>query len=591
MKPGVIVCCTLFALAGFSALAFSQASPVSLPLPSQAQFRWHNYERSMFVHLSVNTWQTDRGLNNEYDDLSIPLERINPVKLNTDQWCEVARSWGAKMIVFVAKHAGGFCAWQTNTTDYGIRNTPWKNGRGDILADLSRSCRKYGLDLGVYLYPGDPHWGAGTGSGGITADPSKQKAYNRIYRQQLTEVLSRYGEIREVWFDGSCRINVDDILKKYAAHAVIFQGPMASLRWVGTEDGYAPFSNWYTLSRKDLKTGVATAVQSDPFGDAYAPVEVDVPLLKNKGHKWFWAPGADSLIMTTTQFMDLYYKSVGRGATLLLNSTPDTTGLIPATHAAAYKAFGDEIRRRFDNPLKKTKGTGGPLEIAFPGPTGINHAILQEDLTKGQRVLAFSIERMDEQGQWKEIYAGTSIGFKKICYFDPVQATRIRVSFTNVKAAPHIANFALYNVTGVTLEPETREGRDRFYDGLTSKQGTLSAREPGAQVGKWETASKAAGWKEISFDLTSHVTQVGQYEIAFAALPAGTDAVLEFKDWGVEMYGGKAPGAVELLEGKPTFRLTRSQQTLDDFPTIFRVRIRSTAGPQSGIVTITRLTY
>jgi alpha-L-fucosidase len=287
----------------------------------------------MFVHWSVNTWQTHRGLDNEWDDLSTPLTRINPTKLNTDQWCETAKSWDAKMIIFVAKHVGGFCFWNTNTTDYGIRNTPWKNGTGDVLQELSRSCKKYGLDLGIYIYPGDPHWGAGPGSGGITSDPSKQEAYTKVFRQQMTEVLSRYGEIREIWFDGSCRIEVDDILDTYARNAVIFQGPMASLRWVGNEDGFAPFSNWYTLSSTDLKTGVATAVQSDPFGDAYAPVEIDVPLLKNGGHKWFWAPQTDHLILTTEQLMDMYYKSVGRGSVLLLNSTPDTTGVIPAAHS------------------------------------------------------------------------------------------------------------------------------------------------------------------------------------------------------------------------------------------------------------------
>jgi alpha-L-fucosidase len=562
---------------------------VALPLPSQAQLRWHDYERIMFVHFSANTWQTHRGLENEYDDLSTPLSRINPTKLNTDQWCEVARSWGARMILFVAKHGGGFCSWRTNTTDYGIKDTPWKNGQGDILRDLSLSCEKYGLDLGVYLYPGDPHWGAG--GGGITKDSTKQEAYSKIYRQQLTEILTQYREIREVWFDGSCRINVDDILKKYAANAVIFQGPLASLRWVGTEDGYAPFSNWYTLSSKDLKTGVATAVQSDPFGDAYAPVEVDVPLLKNGGHKWFWAPNSDQLIMTTGQLMNLYYKSVGRGSVLLLNSTPDTTGLIPASHAAAYKAFGDEIRRRFDGPLKKTSGKGTMLEMALPQLTEINHAILQEDLTKGQRVLAFSIEGMDQQGQWKEVYSGTSVGFKRICCFEPVQMKKIRVSFTNTKAQPRIANFAVYYIKGVVLEPEKRDDRDKFYDGVGSKQGTVPGGERAVEAGKWKTDGPSAEWKELSLDLSRYLTRIGQYEVTFAGSSGEKPSGLEFRDWEMEMYGGRMKDVVDLLNGKTTFRLTRSQQTLDEFPTIFHVKMKSTQGVQSGTITIKLLTY
>ena len=563
----------------------------ALPLPSVAQLRWHNYERIMFVHFSANTWQTHRGLDNEYDDLSVPLSRINPTKLNTDQWCEVARSWGAKMILFVAKHGGGFCSWQTNTSEYGIRNTPWKGGRGDILDDLARSCDKYGLDLGVYLYPGDPAWGAGPGSGGITADTSKQKAYNQVYRQQLTEVLTQYGQIREVWFDGSCRINVDDILKKYASDAVIFQGPMANLRWVGSEDGYAPFSNWYTLSSKDLKTGVATAVQSDPFGDAYAPVEVDVPLLKNKGHKWFWAPNSDHMILTTDQLMELYYKSVGRGSVLLLNSTPDTTGLIPTSHAAAYKAFGDEIRRRFETPLKKTTGSGNSLEMDFSKATEVNHVILQEDLTRGQRVLGFSIDGLDSRGQWKEVYNGTSIGFKRICSFKPVQLKKLRVLFTNVKAQPHIANFAVYNVKGVKFEPEKRDDRDRFYDGVGSKQGSVASQEPAVEIGKWDAPEKSGEWNELRLDLTRFVRKIGQYEIRFIAQPGGQEAEIEFRDWGVEMYGGKINDAVERLIGRAAFRLTRSQQTVDEFPTIFRVRMKIPKGDPSGVITIRRLTY
>ena len=152
----------------------------------------------MFVCLDPCTWQ-----GREYDNHSMPLSRINPSKLNTDQWCEVAKSWGAKEILYVAKHTGGFCWWQTKTSDYSIRNTPYKNGKGDVLKELSESCKKYGLNLGIYVYPGDETWGAGIGSGGKTSDPARQEGYNKVFRQQLTEVLSCYGHITEVWFDGS----------------------------------------------------------------------------------------------------------------------------------------------------------------------------------------------------------------------------------------------------------------------------------------------------------------------------------------------------------------------------------------------------
>ena len=571
------------------ACAQDQRPAPALPLPSPAQLRWHAAERIMFVHFSANTWQVHRGLENEWDDHSISLDRIDPRQLNTDQWCEVAESWGAKMIIFVAKHVGGFCFWQTGTTEYGIRNTPWKGGKGDVLDELSRSCRKYGLDLGIYLYPGDPAWGAGPGSGGITSDPAKQEGYTKVFRQQMTEVLSRYGTIREVWFDGSCRIDVADILRQYAPDAVIFQGPQADLRWVGNEDGFAPFSNWYTLSSKDLRTGVATAAQSDPFGDAYAPVEIDVPLLKNKGHKWFWAPNTDHLILTTDQLMDMYYKSVGRGSVLLLNSTPDTTGLIPASHVAAYRAFGDEIRRRFDTPLASTQGTGRTLQIAFPTHKDVDHVVLQEDLALGQRVLEFVVHGMDAQGRWKELYAGTSIGSKRICWFPCVAVRTVRVTFTNVKAEPHIRNFAVYHDHAAAPSPDVRSDRTMFYDGVASRQAS-AATVSADSAGTWTRASGNA-WQEYSVDLSRHVTRIGQYVIAFVPGPGEKKTGLEFKDPEIEMYGGRVADGVEILPPGSAFRITRSQQTLDQYPTVFRVKVRGGRAGATGTVTIRPIVY
>lgn len=236
-----------------------------LAKPSKEQWEWQKMERSMFVHFGPAAFQ-----GREYDDLSTPLDAINPTELDTDQWCETACSWGAGMVILVAKHCGGFCWWQTDTTEYSVKNTPWRGGKGDVLADLSDSCRKYGLKLGVYLYPGDEMHGIG--NGGRAKDPAGQEAYNALFRRQLTEVLSRYGEVSEVWFDGSCAIEVGDILAEYAPHAVVFQSPSASIRWCGTERGKLPLNAWSSLKRADLQSGVATVVQSDPDGDAWAQI-------------------------------------------------------------------------------------------------------------------------------------------------------------------------------------------------------------------------------------------------------------------------------------------------------------------------------
>lgn len=532
-----------FLLSGKFVFLYGQ---VPNPKPSVAQLRWHNYERVMFIHYGPATWQ-----GREYDNHTTLLERMQMPLLDTDQWCEVACLWGAKMILFVAKHCGGFCWWQTKTSDYGIKETPWKRGKGDVLKDLSRSCKKYGLDLGVYIYPGDERWGAGIGSGGITADPNKQSIYNSIFRTQLIEVLTKYGTISEVWFDGNCRIDVKDILEKYAKDAVIFQSEKANLRWVGNEDGYAPYPNWYTVCGKDLRTGVSTALHSDLYGDCYAPVEVDVPLLKNGGHKWFWAPGCDSLLMTQKQLMELYYKSVGRGAVLLLNATPDTTGVIPSSHVSVYKAFGQEITRRFSVPLKETRGRGYLMELDFGNLVAVNHCVIQEDLSMGQNVVGYQLEECMDDGEWKTFLKGSSVGHQKIDFFPSRFMRKLRLRITDAKNFPLISRFSAYYVA----------------DNEVSLQNMFSEEY---QIGTWnEKTFNADNWRLFTFDLTSYITQIGEYEICFN--PLATDylnceiSTLEFKDIELFMYGSKvkAEGILSFLSDRNAFRITRSQQTIE----------------------------
>ena len=182
-------------------LAAEENNEVVFAKPTPDQVAWQDFEIGMFIHFAPNTW-----LNQEYDDLSLPLEKMELSKLDTDQWVAAAEAMGAKYIVFVAKHVGGFCMWQTATSDYGVKSLSWRGGKGDVLADLATSCRKRGIKLGVYLSPCDRKHGAGVG--GRCGSPEAQEVYSKIYRQQLTEVLSRYGEIVEVWFDGSNVIGV-----------------------------------------------------------------------------------------------------------------------------------------------------------------------------------------------------------------------------------------------------------------------------------------------------------------------------------------------------------------------------------------------
>jgi alpha-L-fucosidase len=555
-----------------SGFLFTQSPAQDVPLPTPAQLRYQQYEQIMFLCLDPCTWQ-----GREYDNHSMPLTRINPSQLNTDQWCEVARSWGARLILFVAKHTGGFCWWNTETSDYGVRNIPWRNGVGDVLADLSASCRKFGLGLGIYVYPGDETWGAGIGSGGKTSDPAKQEGYNRVFRQQMTEVLTKYGPVQEVWFDGSCIIDVSDILTKYATDAVILQGPMANIRWVGNEDGIAPYPNWYMVNRTNLATGVSTALHSDPDGDAYAPVEMDVPLLKNGGHKWFWAPGTDNLLLTTDQLMDLYYRSVGRGGVLLLNSTPDTTGLIPASHLKKYTDFGKEIRMRFGQPLKSTQDGGKETILSFSKPTAVNHVIIQEDIANGQRVRKYIMEG-EFNGKWISIREGSSIGQKRIESFEKVTVDRLRLTVTESVGKPDILHFSAFNV------PVGLPGED-------SKSGT----EQFITLGSWNSETFSSEWKEYRIDLTPYLTKISQYELKFDVISYDwlKEWGLEFKDFKVEMYGKGLPQAIEQVGKSGIFRITRSQQTdkPNEFPSVFLVMVRTKPGKCMGNIELKRIGF
>ena len=562
-------------------LGFSlSAQPISggIALPSGAQLRWQNYERIMFVHFAPNTWT---GLGQ--DDNSLPLSRINPSKLNTDQWCRVAKSWGAKMIVFVAKHSGGFCWWQTTTTDYGARNIPWKNGKGDVLAELSKSCDKYGLELGVYIYPGDKTWGAGLGSGGRTKDPSKQEAYNKVFRQQLTEVLSKYKPMKEVWFDGSCVIDISDILKKYASDAVIFQGPQATIRWVGNERGIAPNPNWYTVKNTDLKTGTTTALHSDPDGDAYAPVEVDVPfLMAQKSYKWFWAPDTDKMILSLPDLMDIYKKSVGRGAVLLLNATPDTTGLIPESHVKRYKEFGKEIARRFGKPLASGSGQGDLLEIDLKTPKLINSAVIQEDISQGQRVRKFVLEGYYND-KWITIKEGTSVGSKRIEEFPATRLSKVRLRITDAIATPLIQNLALFNI---------EQSKQNTHDNSKNTSVTL---------GGWDNRTFTTEWQDFRLDLTPYmVEKVGQFELKFQTIThdrnfekAATGGYgPELKDWKVDMDGAVNPDAIKKI-GDGTFLINNSQHISKESTSkvIFSTQIRTKPGRSVGSIELKMLGF
>ncbi|MHC1769066.1 MAG: alpha-L-fucosidase [Verrucomicrobiia bacterium] len=440
MKTMTTTRLTLACLPAFAAVALAQA-PESRPskrdepalaLPTPVQAAWHDYEIGMFIHFAPNTW-----FDQEYDDLSKPPSEINPTALDTEQWVRVAESMGAKYIVFVAKHVGGFCWWQTDTSGYGVKQTPLRGGKGDLMAELAASCRKRNMNLGVYLSPADRHHGVGVG--GKADDPARQSAYERVFRQQLTELLSRYGQMKEVWFDGSLVFDVGDILRQHAPEAVVFQGPQASIRWVGNEDGVAPYPAWNAVRSGQKPWGIYTAADGDPNGDRWLPNECDARLRNT----WFWRTDNLGTLKTVDQLMAMYLRSVGHGAVLLLNNTPDPTGLIPAPDAARSAEFGQEIKRRFGTPIIDTAGSGSDVPMLLSAPRKIGATIIMEDITRGERIREYVVEGKTPAG-WRVLASGTAVGHKKIDVFETAEVTELRLRIQASVGKPMIRKFAAF---------------------------------------------------------------------------------------------------------------------------------------------------
>lgn len=483
-----------------------------LALPTAAQRAWQELELGMFVHFAPNTWQEK-----EYDDLSLAPAAIMPT-IEPAQWADTASAMGARYIVLVAKHVGGFCLWQTDTTDYSIKGTPWKDGRGDVVAELAEACVSRDLKLGVYLSPRDDKHGAGLS--GRCATPEAQSAYDELYRRQLTELLTRYGPIVELWLDGSSVVPTGDIVAQHAPDAMIFQGPEATIRWVGNEDGFAPYPCWNALAAGDAGSGVATAQHGDPLGDAWMPVEVDVSIRRPN---WFWSTTNEHNLLSLEDLIEIYYRSIGRGAQLLLNMPPDRSGRIPVADAARAAEFGEEIRRRFARAVQETNGLGRELVMNFESPRRVDHVLLQEEVGKGERVRAWRLDGF-AWGRWDLIGQGSAIGHKRILPVPPQGYTTLRLRVTDAVDEPVIRRFAAFDVG--TAPPKT-----------WSDPVSLWADDA---VGAWSDGL-------LNLDLTAKVAVPGTYRLR---LVTEDFSPIEVRGLALQIDGGAQPTLASLAPGR-----------------------------------------
>ncbi len=453
------------------------------PVPTEQQLAWHEMEYYMFVHFTVNTF-TDKewGYGDEKETI------FNPDELDCNQWAKVASDAGMKGIIITAKHHDGFCLWPSKLTDHSVKNSPWKDGKGDVIMELRKACDEYGLEMGVYLSPWDRN-------SQLYGTPE----YLPFYRGQLTELLTEYGDIFEVWFDGANggdgyyggareTRKIDNktyydwlfthaIVKELQPNAVIFSDAGPDVRWVGNERGMGSLTNWCLLKKDDMFPGGDFAQilgEGHEDGNYWVPAEVDVSIRPG----WFWHQSQDSMVKSPENLLELYYSSVGRNSNLLLNVPPDRSGLLNEKDVESLLAFKKLLDKEFETDLAKGKKAsasdcrgkdfkpfnaidGNPdtywttkddvteseLIIDLGAETEVNRIVLQEFITLGQRVQGFKVETLIND-EWSHLIDGTTIGYKVIRKFPVTLTGKFKVTITKSKACPLISNIELYRSPG-----------------------------------------------------------------------------------------------------------------------------------------------
>lgn len=403
-------------------------------LPSENQLKWQDMEMGMFCHFGMNTF-CDR----EWGEGTDSPEKFRPSELDARQWVSTARQAGMKYFILTAKHHDGFCLWPTATTDYSVASSPWKDGKGDIVRECAEACREEGIGFGLYLSPWDRHEPR-------YADPA---AYDDFYADQLEELLTGYGPLVEIWFDGAGSEGhtydwerIMRIVHTHQPEAMVFNMGAPTIRWVGNEDGVAPYPCWNTAEAARLSMFTTESADWLPSTPKWVPAECDVPIRK---HQWFWHPDADDRLHSLEHLLDIYYRSVGHGCNLLLNVAPDDRGLLPDSDVRRVLELGAEVRRRFDAPIARTSGTGNELVLPLEGETAIDHLVLMEDIRLGERIREYVVDALRD-GQWVEIARGSAVGHKKIDAFPPVAASAVRLRVLSSEGEPLVRSMGAYGV-------------------------------------------------------------------------------------------------------------------------------------------------
>ena len=455
----------------------SDLQPVG-PIPNKHQSAWQELEYYAFIHFNMNTFT-----NKEWGYGDEKPSQFNPTELDTRQWARVVKEAGMKGIIITAKHHDGFCLWPSKFTEHSVKNSPWKMGKGDLIRELSKACKEYGLKFGVYLSPWDRN------------HPSYGKSeYITYFRNQLRELLTEYGEIFEVWFDGANggdgfygganeERRVDkkmyydwpktiELVRSLQPQAVIFSDAGPDIRWVGNEKGYANETTWSPIYRDSVFAGMPDFqrfASGQENGTHWVPTETDVSIRPG----WYYHPEQDDQVKSLSKLVDIYYNSVGLNSSLLLNLPVDNRGLIHENEVKNLKALADYLNTTFsynyskgqkvktsstlkgyDNSAlidddKKTywasdiNDQNPTIEIHLDNPVRVNTFMIQEYLPMGQRIKSFYFE-VFSGGNWGKIYEGSTIGNKRLIRFQTQTIERVRFTVNDKKAQIVISNIGLF---------------------------------------------------------------------------------------------------------------------------------------------------
>ncbi len=441
------------------------------PLPTKSQLAWHETEFYLFMHFGPNTF-TDK----EWGEGTEPEDLFNPTQLDCRQWCRVAKAAGAKGVIITAKHHDGFCLWPSNFSKHTVRESKWKDGKGDVLKELSQACKETGLKFGVYLSPWDrnhPDYGT--------------EKYNSIFTGMMKEIFKNYGPIWEMWWDGANGEGpngkkqvydwnkFESVVKQYSPRTVVFSDIGPDIRWVGNENGFAGDPNWNFLDIEGFKRGEGapptdTLNHGNYYGKKWIPAECDVSIRPG----WFWHANEDDKVKTPQQLFTIYLKSVGRGANLLLNVPPDRRGQIGEGDAAALMGFKKLREESFgDNLLKpaniyyqfspknityRTLDSNGAFGInlqdfivELPENKKINCIVFREAIHLGQTIRKFTIVFYKENKIIGEI-KGTSVGRKRILTFPAKNITSFRVYLEDALGNDNISGVTAYLIDEKLVE-------------------------------------------------------------------------------------------------------------------------------------------